>query len=226
MKIERINDSQMKFMLTKTDLDRRSLDVADLAYGSTKTQELFQDIIDTACKEFSFNTEDTPLMIDAVPTSKTSIMIILTKVSNPVTYQESDNGFRKLGDNSDFLPLAPKPIEGLKDVKEQDRKNKRILKNSNNRNMIFSFNSFNELNRIVSSVESKFVESSLYKYNGKYVLNVTVKKENFDRIQYIEHVLNEYGERVNGVENLVSAYIKENGELLIKKNAIDVISRI
>ena len=110
MKIERINDSQMKFMLTKTDLDKRSLDVSDLAYGSVKTQELFQDIIDTACKEFAFNMEDTPLMIDAVPTSKTSIMIILTKVSNPVTYQESENGFKKVNGESDFVPLAPKNI--------------------------------------------------------------------------------------------------------------------
>ena len=81
MKVERINEVQIKFILTKTDLEKRSLDISDLAYGSSKTQELFQDIIETATREFEFNMDETPVMIEAVPMSKSSITIMLTKVN-------------------------------------------------------------------------------------------------------------------------------------------------
>lgn len=225
MKIERINDSQMKFMLTKTDLDKRSLDISDLAYGSIKTQELFQDIIDTACKEFSFNMEDTPLMIDAVPTSKTSIMIILTKVSNPVTYQEAEGGFKKVNENSGFMPLAPKNISSNAEEKDLN-KNKRILKNSSSRNMIFAFASLDEITNVSKRIKNMTLESSLYKYNDEYLLNITFGKEIGESIQYIENIISEYGDKLLGAEELKIAYLKEKGNMLIKKNAVSVMANL
>ena len=43
MKIEKINENQIRCTLTKEDLADRDIKISELAYGSGKTRELFQE---------------------------------------------------------------------------------------------------------------------------------------------------------------------------------------
>ncbi|MCR5823533.1 MAG: adaptor protein MecA [Lachnospiraceae bacterium] len=83
MKIEKINDNSIKCTLNKQDLNDRELHLSELAYGSEKAKALFSELLLQASYECGFDAQDTPLMIEAVPMSKDSLVLILTKVSDP-----------------------------------------------------------------------------------------------------------------------------------------------
>ena len=48
MKIEKINDRQIRCTLTREDLASRELKLSELAYGSDKAKALFQDMMQLA----------------------------------------------------------------------------------------------------------------------------------------------------------------------------------
>ena len=82
MKIERISENQLKLTLTKDYLKERDIKLEDLITPSEKTQKLFRDIMEQALDEEDFVSENTPLMVEAVPMGTEGIMIIVTKVNN------------------------------------------------------------------------------------------------------------------------------------------------
>ena len=84
MKIEKINDNQIRCTLTRADLADRQLKLSELAYGSEKAKSLFHDMMQQAAHECGFEAEDIPLMIEAIPASADSIVLIITKVEDPV----------------------------------------------------------------------------------------------------------------------------------------------
>ena len=90
MKIEKINDNQIRCTLTRADLADRQLKLSELAYGSEKAKSLFHDMMQQAAHECGFEAEDIPLMIEAIPASADSIVLIITKVEDP---EELDTRF-------------------------------------------------------------------------------------------------------------------------------------
>ena len=83
MKIEKISDIQIKCTLNQQDLKDRELHLSELAYGSEKARALFSELLLQASYECGFEAQDVPLMIEAVPMSKDSLVLILTKVTDP-----------------------------------------------------------------------------------------------------------------------------------------------
>ena len=67
MKIEKVNDHQIRCTLTKADLADRELKISELAYGTEKAKNLFRDMMQQASYEFGFDADDIPLMIEAIP---------------------------------------------------------------------------------------------------------------------------------------------------------------
>lgn len=100
MKIERINDNQIRCTLTGQDLADRHLQLSELAYGNDKTKRLFRDMMQQASYELGFEANDIPLMIEAIPLSGGSIMLNVTKVEYP---EELDNRFSNFTDFGDTL---------------------------------------------------------------------------------------------------------------------------
>lgn len=113
MKIERLNENQIRCTLNKSDLASRQLKINELAYGSDKVKELFRDMMQQASYELGFEAEDTPLMIEAIPVSSECIVLIVTKVDNP---EELDTRFSRFSpsdsddENFDFDDIET--IEG------------------------------------------------------------------------------------------------------------------
>ena len=54
MKIEMLNDNQIRCTLTKDDLADRQIKLSELAYGSEKAKSLFRDMMLQASAEFGF----------------------------------------------------------------------------------------------------------------------------------------------------------------------------
>ena len=107
MKIEKVNDHQIRCTLTKADLADRQLKLSELAYGTEKAKDLFRDMMQQANLKFGFDAEDIPLMIEAIPLSGDCIVLIITKVEDP---EELDTRFSK------FAPSIQDLDDTLEDV--------------------------------------------------------------------------------------------------------------
>lgn len=107
MKIEKVNDHQIRCTLTREDLADRELKLSELAYGTQKAKDLFRDMMQQASFEFGFEAEDIPLMIEAIPLNSECIVLIITKVEDP---DELDTRFSK------FAPSVHSDSNALDDV--------------------------------------------------------------------------------------------------------------
>ncbi len=119
MKIEKISDKQIRCTLTREDLASRELKLSELAYGSDKAKELFQDMMRLAAQDFGFEADNMPLVIEAIPISMDAILVVITKVDDP---EELDTRFSRFssddGENdsiSSFTDLMER-MEGADDI--------------------------------------------------------------------------------------------------------------
>ncbi|MDD2970769.1 MAG: adaptor protein MecA [Lachnospiraceae bacterium] len=113
MKIEKVNDHQIRCTLTKADLADRELKISELAYGTEKAKNLFRDMMQQASFEFGFEAEDIPLMIEAIPLNSECIVLIITKVEDP---EELDTRFSKFAPSvhdTDYSDEDTEIIDGL-----------------------------------------------------------------------------------------------------------------
>lgn len=113
MKIEKINDNQIKCTLDKSDLVSRKIKLSELAYGTEKAKALFSEMMQLAASEVGFVAEDIPIMIEAIPVSSDSIILLVTKVEDP---EELDTRF------SQFSPYPDDIIDELEgmDITEEN----------------------------------------------------------------------------------------------------------
>jgi len=102
MKIEKINDNQIRCTLTKEELADRQIKLSELAYGSEKARSLFRDMIEQANYEFGFEADDIPLMIEAIPLSGENIILQITKVEYPEEIDTRFSKFSEAGDMDDY----------------------------------------------------------------------------------------------------------------------------
>lgn len=211
MKIEKISETQVKFILNKSDLSERNLKLTEFQYGSEKTQALFREMMEQAMLQFDFQTDNTPLMIEAVPVSNDSIMVIVTKVAQSA---ETDDKFG-------ILPQS----------KEKERYHSIDIiehpsESSNEDNIsIYSFSTLDEVAQLSLRLQGSFTGTNLlFKNNHKYFLMLQNNNPD-DKLttEDLEAVLNEYGQK--HTSTIISKYyLSEHGELLVNHPAIDILA--
>lgn len=118
MKIEKINDRQIRCTLTKEDLASREIKISELAYGSEKAKALFQDMMRMAARDFGFDADNMPLMIEAIPLSMDALLLVITKVEDP---EELDARFSQFSDDTEEDPSGTfadllEHIDGADDI--------------------------------------------------------------------------------------------------------------
>lgn len=210
LKIEKISDTQVKFILTHEDLAERNINLSELAYGSDKTHQLFQEMMRQAMAECAFHTENTPLMVEAMPVGTDSIMIIVTKITDVSEIEQ------KLS----VMPLArttarfkrKELIEPVADTPNEDSIS------------IFSFDSLDETAQVSIRLRGCFNGvSRLYKCNGRYFLMLQNETEDDRNTVDLEAILHEYGQK--HISNRISCqYLAERGESLIQEDAVEKLA--
>lgn len=99
MKIEKLSDKQIRFHISRSDLDRRGIKMSEFAYGSDRAKSLFRELMLWAEYKLNFVAHDMPLMIEAVPSDTDAIALIVTKLDP----QEAE-AYQKIGRSSASLP--------------------------------------------------------------------------------------------------------------------------
>ena len=212
MKIERISENQLKLTLTKDDLKERDIKLEDLITPSEKTQKLFRDIMEQALDEEDFvSSENTPLMVEAVPMGTEGIMIIVTKVNNKDGKKPSD----LLQQAQEMRRWKKKPLDTLEHAEE---KNSDIL--------IYSFPELDDVIHVSLRLDGAFKgDSAVYKNEGKYFLvlqgdTYTAEESSAD----LELILKEYGQKHVSTP-LAKYYLLEHGETLIADKAVKALAK-
>ncbi len=249
MKIEKLNDNQIRCTLTRADLAERHLKVSELAYGTEKAKALFRDMMQQASFDFGFDAEDIPLMIEAIPASSDSLVLIITKVEDPeeldtrfsrfTSPSESETGLSetlgKLEGAEEFLNLLGKvkeaaadsptsTVSGSAETDKQPEKEKAAPPQVR----LFSFDSLDMVIRIAHMLAPYYNgENTLYKNAPEelFILALLQSAHTTSEFNKICNMLSEYGtpERVSGA---TLAYLEEHCETLVSTNALQKLSEI
>lgn len=113
MKLEKINENQIRCTLTREDLEMHQVNLRELAYGSDKAKKLFRDMMQQAQIEFGFEADNIPLMIEAIPVNLDSIILIITKVEDP---EELDTRFSKFSPYKENTQAEPLQLDGADSI--------------------------------------------------------------------------------------------------------------
>lgn len=255
MKIEKVNDHQIRCTLTKSDLAERELKISELAYGTEKAKTLFRDMMQQASFEFGFEAEDIPLMIEAIPLNADCIVLIITKVEDPEELdtrfskfapdvQDTDNPeetsalaagaddvldlFRKIHESSSAFKKEDKASEQKESREPESKKETLELTADVDITRIFSFDSITGITKL-SHIMNNYYHgvNSLYKNTAanKYMLVVSKSGHTPSEFNKVCNILSEYGNAERYVP-AGEAYLEEHFEPIIKGNAIQALEMV
>lgn len=239
MKIERINENQIRCTLTSFDLSVRNLNLGELAYGSEKARSLFREMIQKASNEVGFEAEDIPLMVEAIPLSNESVMLVITKIDDP---EELDTRFAKFSptneDDTESMSgdLANELLEGADgllsllgaDKKEETGSEQKKEEAKTSAIRIYNFQSLDQISDAARTIGQVYNgQNTLYKKpeSRQYYLiirNSPDKSLNFSRVC---NLLAEYGSKIHQ-DYATEAYYKEHYEVLIKDHALQSMANL
>ncbi len=245
MKIEKINENQIRCTLTKEDLADRNIKISELAYGSGKTRELFQDMMRQANDDFGFEVNDIPLMVEAIPVSPESIILVITKVDDPEETEAHLSKFfskdikDKFKDSFlshlDDLEIDFDEIEQLGDTLNSENNSENNESDSNSKSdddsLLYSIYSFDSLKDIIS-VANMFAsvykgDSSVYKspFDNRYYLSLCVEASEEKTLAKICSILTENGVRETPTYAKELFYM-EHFQEIVPSNAIQNLGQI
>lgn len=249
MKIERINENQIRCTVSREDLISRHMKISELAYGSEKAKELFREMMEQANYELGFDPEDMPLIIEAVPLSSESLLLVVSKVDSP---EELDTRFSQFSDGddddndylvddfherrmptfnnasaNDILDFVNKILKGGPAASKDEQAASAEVTNIDITKM-YTFDSLDEVISLAKVLSSFYdAPNSLYKnaFDAKYYLTVSKGTQSAEVFNKVCNILSEYGNQVNfviGTDN----YMSEHYQTISKNCAIQNLGNI
>ena len=243
MKIEKVNENQIRCTLTREDLASRELKISELAYGTEKAKTLFRDMMRQANFEFGFEAEDIPLMIEAIPLNTECIVLIITKVEDP---EELDTRFSRFApsvtEESDMedadYQYAEDPSNEILDLfrnMQTDQENTDAKSQDGNASAtrvhtrIFQMSSLQQVMDVATVIAGSYQGvSSLYKNEqrgrnaGGYLLVLTQGPESNEVFDRVCNIVSEYGIPQRIVSGS-AAFLTEHCDVLIAGDAVHAL---
>ena len=202
MKIEKINDNQIRCTLTKEDLADRQIKLSELAYGSEKARGLFKDMIQQANYEFGFEANDLPLMVEDTRFSRFSELD--EDVLEQIGFEE-ENSISKKGAAEVLEESEPKQVDLGK---------------------MFEFRTLEQVARL-SHVLSGFYfgPNDLYKSNktNRFYLMLTKGEHTLEEFNKVCNVAAEYAIQKK-YSPAIHAHFKEHEKVVVEVDALNVLS--
>lgn len=236
MKIEKISDNQIRCTLTKEDLDSHQIHISELAYGTDKAKKLFREMMQQAQIQFGFEADNIPLMIEAIPLSGESVILIITKVEDP---EELDTRFSKFSPYKKSKPDAlhfdgadniidifqklyeeAKKAVSEKDSSEDHAASDKVQSDSISVNLVrlYCFRTLDDIIAAAHGLDGFYKGvNTLYKdENALYQLIVHQSSCTAEDFNKVCNILSEYGSG-RAFTPAGEAHLKEHGELILSK---------
>ena len=252
MRIEKLNENQIRATLTREDLESRHLTLSEFAYGTEAARSLFADLLRFASYRLGFNAEDTPLMVEAVPVSADSIVLIVTKVPFP---EELDTRFAQFTDAPDgdsygltggeydaadfepgeiMLPQTSVKASEIIDIagveepaspQETSGRSSRLTQPSRF-TRLFRFRTIDDVFDMVNGLDGLYHgDNSLYHTKSGYDLVAHIGNHSAAEFNRIVNILSEYGTQIPFTEG-TEHYLYEHTRPLIPGAAVQVLAEL
>ena len=251
LKIEKLNENQIRCTLTREDLVQRQIQLAELAYGSDKAKQLFQDMMQQAFRDYGFDVNNHPLMIEAIPISLDSLILIITKVDSPdeldsrfARFSSEDGSYEPEAVSSesltgvdDILNLITRISEARRQAAEKEARGKQAettqaepQENDEifNLSRFFLFRDLETIIRAAHITESCYDgPNSLYKNpdDGNYYLIVKKADTAADKFNRLCNTLSEYGLQVDYM-NGVDEFFREHMDVISADQALQTMRQL
>jgi len=237
MKIEKINDNQIKCTLPRSDLASHQLRLSEIAYGTEKANNLFRDMMDQASLEFGLEFSDFPVAIEAIPVSMDCIILMITKLEEPEEVDTDVTGLSVLKelaakDFSDDLPFTddyPEELSAGSGLLQLESLLTDVHRKKDTGNdCLLSFSSLETVMQFARQIDHvSFEESSLYKSSdgSSYYLYLALSSRNPGDYAYVSTIALEFGSSESASPSRV-ACIREHCELLLHKNAVPRLASV
>lgn len=228
MKIEKINDNQIRCTVTMADLHDRHLKISELITNSAKAKLLLQDMVQQAAAEFGFDVDGMSLMIETAPAAKDAVVFTITRLTGDE---------QPFGDLSDPDSPALSKLLGAESIAHFIQKLRSSLYHEDEPDLplpeersccIFSFENLEQVIQTADVFSGLFdVKTSLYKDDMSmcYLLVVcknTISDQEFNRAC---NMLSEYA-ALEETDRSILSYIHEHNRLIIADNALEVLAQI
>ena len=239
MKIEKINDNQIRCTLSKEDLADRNIKLSELAYGTGKTRELFQDMMQQAAYEFGFEADDIPLMIEAIPLSADTIILVITKVEYPEELDTRFSKFTPAGDSDTLNSNVLEKLQGADEFFDLLNKVKEVASEAKDPEpketvpafpvRLFSFDTLDsviEASRLLAPFYTG--ANTLYKdeeNNNTFILALAPADGADQEFNKVCNMLSEYSSPEKG-DSSVLAFLEEHCKIIVSADAIQKLSTI
>ena len=234
VKIEKISENRIRCTLTRSDLSARHLSLGELAYGNDKARRLFREMVELAGEEIGFETDDMPLMVEAIPLSGDGVMLIITKVEDA---DELDTRFTKftpdLQDEEEELQEDSTPeqqfsgsandiLNALNRLIEKDESGTADTTPAIGMTAVYRFPDIDSVRRASEILTGVYTgENSLFENSEDHQLYLTVHKTNHSPEEFNKfcNILTEFGERIQS-NSATEAYFREHFRLILEGNAL------
>lgn len=210
MRIERVNDSTIKFFLTYSDIESRGFDKEDLWMNRQRGEEFFWTIMDEVNSEQSDDfVMDGPLWIQVHAFDK-GIEVVVSK---------SQNEHDPYGMEPYAMNMENREIESFigKAIDEHKTENNNVDIPVITEPLMVHFNDFENLIKYTHEVEldETQYEDLLYVLDNNYYYQIFFDyRTDFDSIEGIESKLLEYSEPTA----IASALLDEYGKIIMSNN--------
>ena len=233
MKIEKLNENQIRCTLTHADLAERHLKLSELAYGTEKAKSLFRDMMQQASFDFGFEAEDIPLMIEAIPASADSIVLIITKVEDPEELDTRFSKFTSAGDadgktREEFMDLLNKVKDAASSVEKSASKKTDSAEPTPIPVKLFSFETIDLVICAARLIAPMYQgANTLYRdsANDMYLLALTPSEHTKQEFNKVCNMLSEFGAQEKASASVL-AFLEEHCEITIAADAIQKLSAL
>jgi adapter protein MecA 1/2 len=202
MKIEKINENQVKIFVSSSDLQDREISVSDLWSNGPKVRNLFWEMMEMANSEVGFDLEGRPMVVEAYGIPPEGFFVIITKGEDGhnITDYISD---KWLGDIN---------TDEYSDDDDEISENEMDVMLGDPLNIIYSFENFDYACYAVQRIPNLSKgDISLYLMNGKYHLVVATFELDDEMVDIIETNFSEFGDEQLFTED----FLIEHGKLIV-----------
>ena len=235
MKLEKINENQIRCTLTKEDLEYHNIKLSEFAYGTDKARALFREMMQIAAQKLDFKAEDIPLMIEAIPLSSESIILVITKVAYPEELDtrfsdfsdEGDDDYDEYDDDGVFeelpfqstVPTAKSAADDILNIKEDASIPREITR-------LFAFDSVDDIFRAASVLKDFYHgKNTLYRDGDVYYLMASMSDHTAQEFNKVCNVLSEYAS-LKPLATGMDFYMSEHMTLISSDTALQDFARI
>ncbi len=230
MKIEKINNNQIRCTISCGDLEARHISLKELVFSTGKAKQLFAEMVESARRQFGFLAEDKPLVIEARPGNGEEINIIITKIDHdPVAAQLPQLRHLDMSDIEGFIKKTLPFLAG-----DQDEADDSLLQELTTEDLpplspsempkvaVFLYTNIKKAKDAARVIAKKFTgTASLYyrKKSNDYFLVLHKDEMSAEEFFAICNTLTEYGPQIKEKASLEYHY-REHYEIVADQDAI------